>query len=1228
MRAPEKIFKKLIFFSLIPLILLIGIATFLFLPNVYADQPPPIIALVNEDPYYFGEEGFGLSLLHYLDYPLTPYLTDGVTENSTDKEIMDAYYKVNAGVTSGVIEKESDRAISFVLHIQSPEVDDKVSYGFQVFNPATNRYQFTLESLASKDKQSYYEFVSRFINPGKRPDPFDATIDVVTGDGTVLQKWQYSKCSITYFEIYLQDLLIYLMYAGGIQAEIRDHSEMVCEGSYMGADMEKIFNRYVKFKGQAKIKHYDTATLNKIPSTNDRAKSYLVTFVGREIPEEVTFQTFSKFGTLGSSIPTYGGYLGSGQTNPEFFLESLLSKDKKGYYEYISRYINPGKTPERFDVTVDIVTGDGTALLRWQYFDCKVTDFEAVLKDSMLLVKFHPGSTPEIRDHTEFQCAGFHLEADFEVLFSPHYNLPQRVGLTGLGSSGGETRLVSSEPGAVIPKPADRANSYVVHFSNGDFGGSTKTFRTFPNFKQTALTEFNLQGLPSQDKNDLYDMLIAKSMNPGKTPEPFDVTVDIVSGDGTILQKWQYYKCKVTNYQLKLNDVLTKTKYAGTNAAEIKETTSFGCIGQNLVADPLKPISPYTSLDVPSSTLNPTSERVGGEVPKEETRAMSYVVTLVGAEIPQETFTSFASFKTRGITVRTAEGAILNNVENPGFSLQSIPSKDKENFYMILAKYINPGKDPHPFDVTVDIVSGDDTILQRWNYFDCHVVSYEPSFEDNLLIIKYAPAAVEIRDKASFLCDGFHFETPRLKAFSPYASLQKLSEETQISTETGSPVPDNNDRPLSYVVHFSGGEIIIPHTYLTFSKYKQTSNTQFWLESLPSQDKKLFYDSIVARYINPGKITEPFDVSVDLVTGDGTILQSWQYDECSVTDYVIYRDDDLMFSRFDKKLGYEIRDKTAFECPGLNIDIEGKLPFSLYTDIFNKGTVAKNVVPEIIVPPHVQLKSGISADEIECKKEMELMIRPSNALPYCVRAHSVSTLQEKGWDHIPKKLAESIDESKTDSTIIQAVLPTDGERAMSYRINVIGREVPEAIHSIKFSKFAPFTTDGITVNTAKILGLPIPENAAISLHKGVSIGNATITIDAEVSLEDLPLRIPTDTIPGDTSTIFGMMPYYQIGGQPRFYLESLPAKDKQEFYKWLSRYVNPGKKPEPVDVGVEILDGSGNTLQTWIYRDCTVLSYQLFVDDYILGFKYHEQWQTEIKDRTLFNCIGFHLNRL
>jgi len=63
-------------------------------------------------------------------------------------------------------------------------------------------------------------------------------------------------------------------------------------------------------------------------------------------------------------------------------------------------------------------------------------------------------------------------------------------------------------------------------------------------------------------------------------------------------------------------------------------------------------------------------------------------------------------------------------------------------------------------------------------------------------------------------------------------------------------------------------------------------------------------------------------------------------------------------------------------------------------------------------------------------------------------------------------------------------------------------------------------------------------------------------------------------------------------------------------------------------VGIEILDGNGAQIQTWIYRDCEVYSYQIFLEENILMIKYHEQWASEIKDRVMFSCIGLHIDEL
>jgi hypothetical protein len=65
-------------------------------------------------------------------------------------------------------------------------------------------------------------------------------------------------------------------------------------------------------------------------------------------------------------------------SSPQFFLESLPSYDARGFYEFLSRYVNPVKQPEPFDVSVDLITVDNSILQRWNYADCEVTNYQMI----------------------------------------------------------------------------------------------------------------------------------------------------------------------------------------------------------------------------------------------------------------------------------------------------------------------------------------------------------------------------------------------------------------------------------------------------------------------------------------------------------------------------------------------------------------------------------------------------------------------------------------------------------------------------------------------------------------------------------------------------------------------------------------------------------------------------------------------------------------------------------
>ena len=72
---------------------------------------------------------------------------------------------------------------------------------------------------------------------------------------------------------------------------------------------------------------------------------------------------------------------------------------------------------------------------------------------------------------------------------------------------------------------------------------------------------------------------------------------------------------------------------------------------------------------------------------------------------------------------------------------------------------MNPGKTPEPMDVKVEIFSGDDTLLQNWDYNDCERDSYEIYLDESMLVYKlHEKWQSEIKDRIIFSCQGLSFE--------------------------------------------------------------------------------------------------------------------------------------------------------------------------------------------------------------------------------------------------------------------------------------------------------------------------------------------------------------------------------------------------------------------------------------------------------------------------------------
>jgi hypothetical protein len=444
----------------------------------------------------------------------------------------------------------------------------------------------------------------------------------------------------------------------------------------------------------------------------------------------------------------------------------------------------------------------------------------------------------------------------------------------------------------------------------------------------------------------------------------------------------------------------------------------------------------------------------------------------------------------------------------------------------------------------------------------------------------HGKANSEIRDFSKFSCDGFHLNVEDGKSFSPYMKTQTIPE----TKDQQSVIPDDENRALYYVFRVSGGELTEEQTYHTVPKFVKHDAFSFSAVGLPSSDYDLFYDSVLARYVNPGKDPELFDVTVDFVTGDGTILQSWLYSKCAMISWMPYMSDNWAFLRDTGKLVPEIREKSTYDCAGSHLNIDGKEPFSIYVDLFKRGGL--EFEPTIPIPPkHQQEKYGVSPYEVECKRELHLMIRPGTGLSHCILPTSLEQLQERGWELI--SLA-SEDPPKDAQKIGDKLIPAEEKRAASYTVSFVGREIADEISFTTFSSFMPYTPNSNNI--------PSPQ------------------------IQDVLTDV---VIPSEYGTNQNI-----IGDKPHFVLESLPAKDKKIFYDFISRYVNPGKTPELFDALIEILDGNGESIESWVYRGCEVTYYGPFFDNSLLLLKYHGSWLSEYRDKTVFECIGLHVNEL
>lgn len=581
---------------------------------------PALPTAVAADPFYWGEGGFGLDVLKGFGMPLDPYLTPGVTADSPNSEILSAYYEANPDLAAELVVPEDKRAKNYIVHFSDGEFTQGITVtSFSKFiapDAFSDSVEFHLQGLPSKDKEVFYEHIRDWFTRGTTLLKFSVVVDVVSLDDTILQTWEFKKCSITNYAMLQQDSKLFVSFRQAFIPEIREQTSFSCDGSALHTEQQ---TNKINLE-------------NSLPTKQDSAQAFIVRFHDGAIPEPITFTTFSKFSHVSSqeieipigkfSIPVEGKVF---EGRPQFVLESLPSKDKEWLYQLADDWLSKETLTDPIDVDIEFVAGDGTIIQTWEYVDCDLLDLQIFSADSLLAYQFSGKVVTELRDISHFSCSGF----DFNTEQNPS-----------------EIKSVPENPLNLAPDNASRGQIYLVKISGGmvpephtftTFSKFTHEYPTIENTEQPFLTKdkpkFTLESLPSKDKAEFYQG-INNWFTQSAPIEPADVQIDILAGDGTILRSYEYVKCDVVGYEPYLNDNFVAFKFTGQFKMELRNKTTFECDGYHVNSDQRK-------------------SEFGGEqtitfvdmLPENSQRAQTNIVTLSSGyfESPK-IFTTFSKF--------------------------------------------------------------------------------------------------------------------------------------------------------------------------------------------------------------------------------------------------------------------------------------------------------------------------------------------------------------------------------------------------------------------------------------------------------------------------------------------------------------------------------------------------------------------------------------------------------
>jgi hypothetical protein len=188
--------------------------------------------------------------------------------------------------------------------------------------------------------------------------------------------------------------------------EIRDKSDISCLGLNLEVPEES------ELPTQPIKSSQPLPPIELSPDVNLQAKSFILTVSGGELEQTYVDERFEKVETIkrGRGLAIFTPLHHDKNYDVGFLIESIPSKDRTPMYQFLSNYLNPGKAPEPYDVSIDTIQNDGDILHRIKYTNCDAVDFSWYMQDANFFYQFSNTKQQEIRERYINYCEGLRIE--------------------------------------------------------------------------------------------------------------------------------------------------------------------------------------------------------------------------------------------------------------------------------------------------------------------------------------------------------------------------------------------------------------------------------------------------------------------------------------------------------------------------------------------------------------------------------------------------------------------------------------------------------------------------------------------------------------------------------------------------------------------------------------------------------------------------------------------------